>query len=338
MKLGIVGISGLVGENILTSLNMLNIEFDELHLFGSSTVDNIIMFRGNEYEIKLFNNDYLAYLDYCILAVDNTISKQIIDYHIKNCCSCIIIDNSSEYRMSHPLIIPEINPDDMAEYDKIIANPNCSTTMLAMLLKPLSFIKNSRIKKVFVSTYQAASGAGMKGLNELLIQNNEYGDTELTTTFWKKQYIFNVFSHNSPIDETTHLNSEEMKMIRETRKIMHSDKLTIVPTCIRVPTLRSHCLSINVEFDRDVTESEIMDELNMFKGIKILNDDKNNQFPEPVISSEKSDIYVGRIRPNNQIDFTDYSCWSFFLSGDQLLKGASYNSVQILSYMMKLKN
>ena len=338
MKLGIVGISGLVGHNILKSLDMQNIKFDELILFGNSTIGQIIEFRDVLYTVQNFDSSFLNYLDYCILAVDNEIAKQIVEHQIENKCKCVIIDNSSQYRLSHPLIIPEINPDDMSEFDHIVANPNCSTTMLCMLLKPLTFIGN--LKKVFVSTYQASSGAGINGMNELLQQTYEYsfnGNNDLTTTFWKKPYVFNVFSHNSNINKDTHLNTEETKMILETRKILHEPNLIVVPTCIRVPTLRCHCLSVSVEFDRQLEMNEIMRTLDNFKGIEIMNDEDNNQFPEPVIVSGKSDVYVGRIRPNHQIDFIDKTTWSFFVVGDQLLKGASYNSIQILDYLMKIR-
>lgn len=328
MKLGIVGISGLVGQNILVSLDMLDIKFTELHLFGFSTVDSIIKFRDTDYIVKLFENTYLDTLNYIILAVDNHIAKLIIEYHRINNCKAVIIDNSSEYRLDTqvPLIVPEINSHDIDKSHKIIANPNCTTTMLVMLLKPL--LELSTISKVIVSTYQAASGAGLVGLEELITQTKEYSeDKPLTTKFWQKPYVFNVFSHNSKIDSVTKYNHEELKMINETIKILDTP-IKVNPTCIRVPTLRSHCLSVNVQFDDKLEFSNILETLEKFDGIKIINDEESNSFPEPIHTSGKPDIYIGRIRPEPD----DLTNWSFFISGDQLLKGAAYNSVQILKY------
>jgi len=327
-SIGIVGISGLVGQNILTSLDMLDIEFNELHLFGFSTVGNFIKFRDTEYIIKLFDNTYLDSLDYVILAVDNHLAKTIIEHHKLNKCRSIIIDNSSEYRLDTqvPLVVPEINAHEINSFHKIIANPNCTTSMLVMLLKPLMCL--SSIDKVIVSTYQAASGAGIVGLEELITQTKEYsGSKQLTTDFWKKQYVFNVFSHNSKIDSVTKYNQEELKMINETVKILDAP-IKINPTCVRVPTLRSHCLSVNVQFIDKLNYSDIIEALEKFDGIKIINQEETNTFPEPVFTSGKPEIFIGRIRP--EID--NLTNWSFFISGDQLLKGAAYNSVQILKY------
>ena len=337
MKLGIVGISGLVGENILMSLDMLKINYDELYLFGNSTVGTKIIYKNQEHIIHKFSYDYMNKLDFIILAVDNDIAKNIIEFHKENKCTCIIIDNSSEYRLdcSVPLIVPEINGNILDSTDsKIIANPNCSTTMLVMILKPLMQLSN--ISKVIVSTYQAASGAGKAGYDELIRQAFDYTlDGEITSTdYWKKKYLFNVFSHNSKINLDNKYNQEEVKMIRESCKILDYN-IKINPTCIRVPTLRSHCLSINVQFDKEVEKEDIFNTLINFDGIKIINDEENNDFPEPVYTSGKPYIYVGRIRPEFTIDGVDKSNWSFFVSSDQLLKGAAYNSVQILKKMNK---
>ena len=203
-----------------------------------------------------------------------------------------------------------------------------------MLLKPL--LQLSEIKKVVVSTYQAASGAGKKGYDELMEQTYNYGlGQDITMNFWKKQYIFNVFSHNSKIDPESKYNMEELKMVKETCKILNRN-MRINPTCVRVPTLRSHCLSVNVEFYEEQKLDKIMEVLEKFPGIKILNNEEKNEFPEPLLTSKKTDIYVGRIRPETGIDYVDNTSWSFFVSGDQLLKGAAYNSVQILKQVINL--
>jgi aspartate-semialdehyde dehydrogenase len=202
-----------------------------------------------------------------------------------------------------------------------------------MCLKPL--LDLAKIKKIIVSTYQAASGAGYRGLQELEIQTREINnklsnDEKLTQDFWKKQYVYNVFSHNSKINQDNLYNEEELKLINETKKILQINP-KITATCIRVPTLRSHCISAHIEFDKELDKKQIIDRLEMFTGIKILDDVCFNQFPEPIITSDKTDVYIGRIRS----DIDDKTCWNFFISGDQLLKGAGYNSVQILDNLLR---
>jgi aspartate-semialdehyde dehydrogenase len=196
-------------------------------------------------------------------------------------------------------------------------------------LKPLLNLAN--IKKIIVSTYQAASGAGYRGLQELEIQTKQIATgMELIKDFWKTQYIYNVFSHNTKINSDNLYNEEELKLVYETKKILQINP-KITATCIRVPTLRSHCISAHIEFDKELTKEEIIDKLILFPGVKILDNWQENEFPEPIFTSGKTDIYVGRIRS----DIDDNTCWNFFISGDQLLKGAGYNSVQILDYLLE---
>jgi aspartate-semialdehyde dehydrogenase len=341
MRLGIIGISGLVGEKILESMKILNIKYSSLYIFASeSSKGKIINFNNEDYVIDVFEYERMKEFDVLILAVENDIARNIIGYKRLHKLNTIIIDNSSEFRLDDdvPLIIPEINPE-MIKNNQVIANPNCSTTMLVMLLAPLSTL--AEIIKVNVSTYQAASGAGKKGLDELIQQTKEYVEgKELTTDFWKKQYVFNVFSHNSKMTQNLY-NQEEMKMVNETHKILkgqYETKMIINPTCVRVPTLTSHCLSVNVEFSYDVEMYQIIEALRDFPGIVIEDDITNNSYPEPCKTSGKTDVYVGRIRPEIDADgMYNYKCYNFFVSGDQLLKGAAYNSVQILKYIMDNK-
>ena len=312
MILGIIGITGLVGEKILESIKLLNINFKSLRVFASdSSKGKIINYDNNNLIIEVFELNFMNDFDVLILAVENDIARNIIEYKKLKNYNCIIIDNSSEYRLDNniPLIVPEIN-SEFIKNNQIIANPNCSTTMLVMLLKPL--LKLSNINKVNVSTYQAASGAGKKGLDELILQTKEYiNNEELTKDFWKKQYVFNVFSHNSKLTNNFY-NQEEMKMVNETKKILNTDFI-INPTCVRVPTLTSHCLSVNVEFDKDVDFNYVIDVLNNFPGLKLDEDISNNSFPEPVKTSGKTDVYVGRIRPELNIDGTfNNKSYNFF--------------------------
>lgn len=254
-------------------------------------------------------------------------SDQAIEIVSKMTSKSYLIDNSSQYRMTEniPLVIPEINFDDIKKYNsQIIANPNCSTIILAMLLNP--FIKNShKIKRIVVSTYQAASGAGKVGLDELLIQTNEFvNQKELTTNYWKQQYLFNTFVHNSPIDSNGYC-QEENKLINETTKIFNM-KINISPTCIRVPVLRSHCESVNIEFENEIDYHSI---LNLIKNeketLELIND--NHIFPSSISSNNKQQVQVGHIRQDFSLDKN--KGWNFWISGDQLLRGAAYNAYLI---------
>lgn len=325
-KIGIIGVNGLVGKAILQSIKILSVENHEYRFFGST--EGEIFFNGIQ-KVHKFHLTVLNELDYAILAIDNSIAKTIYEYIFNFNLPVIIIDNSSEYRLypNVSLCIPEINSYSL-KGKKFISNPNCVTTLMCMVLKPLLELTN--INRIIASTYQAASGAGYKGLDELELQTKQIvSNEELTKDFWKRQYIYNVFSHNSKI-LSNGFNEEEMKLVNETKKILDIN-CKISATSIRVPTLRSHCISLNVEFDKELNKEDILIKLNKFNGIKVYDFPDENTFPEPVFTSEKTDVYVGRIRP----DIDDLRCWNFFISGDQLLKGAGYNSVQILKYLLE---
>ena len=334
--IGIIGVNGLVGKAIIQSLEKLEYNDSEKYVFYFyGTTEGVLMFNDFDKPIRKFTLPALAYLDYCILATDNKNASEIYSYALENKLNLTIIDNSSEFRLAPniPLCIPEINAHTLTKFDypHMISNPNCVTTILCMCLKPLLTLAN--IKKIIVSTYQAASGAGYRGLQELETQTKQIStNLNLTQDFWQKQYVYNVFSHNTKINKYNLYNEEELKLVNETKKILEINP-KITATCIRVPTLRSHCISAHIEFDKELEKDDIINKLSLFQGIKILDDTDENKFPEPVISSGKTDIYVGRIRS----DIDDKTCWNFFISGDQLLKGAGYNSVQILDFFLEGK-
>ena len=251
MELIIVGASGLVGTEFIKLLENSELNFKKIYCIGSEkSKGNKITIKDQEYEIKIldeinWNNNY-----YIVNCADKEQAKFI--FEMLSLSDSIMIDNSSQYRMTEgiPLVIPEINfPSDT---HKVIANPNCSTIILDLLLKPL--LDTFGLKRIVVSTYQAASGAGKDGLNELLKQTEEmvlFDDADnLTKIFWKKQYVYNTFVHNSNIDfEFGSYNEEETKIIKETQKILENN-IPITATCIRVPVLRSHCESVNVELNK----------------------------------------------------------------------------------------
>jgi len=340
MLIGLIGAGGLVGQTIIRCLQedmIFNSKLIEFKFYTQTTkLGELYLIHDMNVIIEKFNLSCLQtfYFDFIILATENDVSNEIISFANLLNLKTKFIDLSSEFRLQDgiPLVIPEVNPEDLESKSNVISSPNCTTTFLVMLLKALEPL--GIIRRVIISTYQSASGAGIKGLEELKQQVRDWTKNEnineVTTTFWKKPLLFNVFSHNSSLRSNLY-NSEEVKIIKETKKILHNNDIRITPTCVRVPVLTSHCESINVEFDNEIEYRDIIDKLSEFPGIKILDDHKNEQFPEPNICSGLNDIFVGRIRP----DLDDETCWNFFVCGDQLVKGSGLNAVQILKELIK---
>jgi aspartate-semialdehyde dehydrogenase len=325
----IVGSTGAVGLEIINILNNSNIYYDNLKLVSSkSSAGNKFVIRNKEYTVEELTENSFINMNYAILAVSSDWAIECVKYRDTTNPNCIIIDNSSAFRMKKdiPLIIPEIN---MNSYNKhnIIANPNCSTIILLMILAPL--YKKNKIVQIDVSTYQASSGAGLAGMQELENQTKAYvgkGDLTKYMDVFKKQYIYNAFSHNSPIDMETKFNEEEIKMILETKKILQDEQIIINPTCVRIPTLRSHMESITVKFENDFDVESIREILENSSGVKVYDYPEKNEFPEPVITQNKDEVYVGRIRKSYH---GDNKIFQFLVSGDQIRKGAALNAVQI---------
>jgi aspartate-semialdehyde dehydrogenase len=221
-------------------------------------------------------------------------------------------------------VIPEINPEDIATHRGIIANPNCSTIIMLMAVAPLR--KLGRIRRIVVSTYQAASGAGAKAMQELLDQTHQVLKNEpITAQVFPHPIAFNLFSHNTRIDEDGY-NEEERKMVYESRKILHEENLRITATCIRVPVLRAHSESVNVEFDGPRPElPRVIEALASFPGVRVVDDALNNHFPMPIEASGRDEVLVGRIRA----DISNENAIDLFVCGDQILKGAALNGIQI---------
>ncbi len=331
MKLIIVGATGAVGLEIIKILETHNIPYNDLDLVASeSSVNTPFEIKGIEYHTTTLTPNTFVGADYAILAVSSELSKKCVELRDKSDSSCIIIDNSSAFRMDKnvPLIIPEIN---MTYGTKIIANPNCSTILMLMVVSPL--YRENKITQIDVCTYQAASGAGLKGMEELMSQAQSYiTGNELSTECFGRQYIFNAFSHNSPIDPHSGFNGEEIKMIKETKKILEDDDIIINPTCIRIPTLRSHMESLTIKFENPTTVDEIRGNLFFSPGVTVYDNPKQNQFPEPIVTQEKDDVYVGRIR---QSYHNDPTVFQLILSGDQIRKGAALNSIQIYESLIE---
>ena len=326
----IIGSTGLVGQElILLITKYFNYSEYNLELISNNHINEICKMTNIKYKsIDTINFDNPTIFINCANAEQAKYIQQNMKDH------SVMIDNSSEFRMNSnvPLIIPEINWDHLNEYNlNIISNPNCSTIILAMLLNP--FIKNNiKIKRIIISTYQSASGAGREGLEELIIQTNEIvNNKELTTTYWKQQYIFNAFVHNSQIENNLYC-QEENKLITETNKIFKTN-IKINPTCIRVPILRSHCESVNIEFYEPLTFDKIVELiLNEYNTLELINNVEEHKFPTSLSSNNSHLVQVGHIRQDYSLD--DNTGWNFWISGDQLLRGAAYNAFIILKKLI----
>jgi aspartate-semialdehyde dehydrogenase len=331
-SIAIVGATGAVGVEILRVLERRAFPVRELHLLASErSAGKKLTFKGKEYTIKALAAGAFAGVDYAFFSAGATRSREFIPHAIK--AGAVVIDNSSAFRMDPkvPLVVPEINPGDLDHHQGLIANPNCSAAILGVAIYPLH--KAAGIKRIVVSTYQSASGAGAQAMQELEDQVVSHTKGEpIEKKVFPHQIAFNVFSHNTKVAENGY-NEEENKMIEETRKMFHAPELPLVPTCIRVPVLRAHSESVVLEFEKPLSPEEARAILAKAPGVKLVDDAAANHFPMPIEASGDLDVHVGRIR-------RDLSCangLALFVSGDQLLKGAAWNAVQIAEFLAAKK-
>lgn len=334
MNVAIVGASGAVGQELLKILDERNFPVDNLLLFGSErSAGRKFTFRGKDYEVRLLqHNDDFRNVDIAFTSAGAGVSKEFAETITKY--GAVMIDNSSAFRMDNdvPLVVPEINGDDAFNRPRnIIANPNCTTAMMVMVLGPID--KLSHISKVHVSSYQSASGAGASAMKELELQYKEAVEEGKVSTINKfpHQLAYNVIPQIDKMTENDYT-KEEMKMFNETRKIMHSDVRTSA-TCVRVSSLRSHSESVWFETERPLSVNEIRTALNNAPGVTLKDDPQNYVYPMPLESAGKDDVYVGRIRK----DLADENGNTLWLTGDQIRKGAALNAVQIAEYLMAHK-
>ncbi len=327
----IAGATGAVGAEFLRLLEERDFPLASLKLLASArSVGKTIRFKGSDLPVEELTADSFRGTDIAFFSAGGSQSKKFA--HAAAESGAVVIDNSSAFRMDPevPLVIPEVNPEDALGHRGIIANPNCSTIILVMALTPLHRL--SPVRRVVVSTYQAASGAGASAMKELEDQSRAFlaGDT-VTKNIFPHQIAFNLFSHNTAINDTGY-NEEELKMVKETRKILHEPTLAITATCIRVPILRAHSESINIEFagDRPTVEAA-REALAAFPGITVVDDRAGNTFPMPLDASGKDDVFVGRIRE----DLSHPQALDLFVAGDQILKGAALNGYQIAELLIR---
>jgi aspartate-semialdehyde dehydrogenase len=331
-RVAIAGATGAVGVEFLRLLEERHFPISKLLLLASArSTGKTMRFGGRDLLVEELTENSFENIDIAFFSAGGSISKKYAPIAAR--AGAVVVDNSSAFRMDPkvPLVIPEINPEAIAGHDGIIANPNCSTIIAIVPLWPIH--KKNRIKRLIAATYQAASGAGAAAMEELRESTRAHlEDREYANTVLPHPYAFNLFSHNSKIDPATGYNEEETKMVQETKKIFGDADIRISATCVRVPVLRAHSEALTIECERPITPAEVREILAEAPGVKVIDDPVKNYFPMPKDASGQGDVLVGRIRQ----DTSDPSGKSIamFVAGDQLLKGAALNAVQIAEVMV----
>ena len=323
----VVGATGAVGVELIRCLEERRFPLSKLRLLASArSAGRTLPFRGQELPVEELREDSFPGVDIALFSAGSGISKRFAPLAVGQ--GAVVVDNSSAFRgdPAVPLVVPEINPQTIGTHKGIIANPNCSTIISITPLWPVH--RRNPIRRMIVSTYQAASGAGAAAMQELRESTRAYlEERPYQPTVLPHPYAFNLFSHNSRIDPESGYNEEEMKVVHETHKIFGDESIRIAATCVRVPVLRAHSMAVNFECERPITPAEVRDIVGGAPGVKLVDDLERNYFPMPKDASGADPILVGRIRR----DISDPSGRSIamFLAGDQLLKGAALNAVQI---------
>ncbi len=330
IKLAIVGATGAVGSELLQVLEKRNFPAEELRLFASPrSLGKKISFRGSAIAVQELSEAAFQGIDIAIFSAGRKVARQWAPIAIQQ--GAKVIDNSSAFRMDPnvPLIIPEINSQALSEDHFLISCPNCSAAIMLMAAAPLH--RRFKIVRIVAATYQAASGAGFQAMKELEDETRAALEKRhFTRTVFPHPYAFNLFPHNSPMDENGYA-EEELKMLHETRKILNDDQIWINATCVRVPILRAHSEALNITFSQPVSVEQAYDVLKNAPGLTILEDRKFNRFPMPSDASGQDDVYCGRIRK----DLSFPNTLDLWVVGDQLLKGAALNAVQIAELILK---
>lgn len=333
MNVAIVGASGAVGQEFLKVLDEQNFPIENLKLFGSHrSKGKDYIFHGKSYTVQeLTENSGPEFqdIDFVFTSAGASVSKQYSSLITSG--GAIMIDNSSAFRMDDdvPLVVPEVNGADCFNAPRnIIANPNCTTIILVVALKPINDL--SPIKRVRVATYQAASGAGGAAMDELVEQHRQLSNNETPTVEkFAYQLAYNVIPHID-VFQSNDYTREEMKMFNETRKIMHSPDIRVSATCVRVPVMRSHSEAVWVETESPISVEAAKEAFSKAHGVKVLDEPLAKRYPMPLELAGKDEVFVGRIRK----DLADDNGLNFWLTGDQIKKGAALNAVQIAKYII----
>jgi aspartate-semialdehyde dehydrogenase len=322
----IVGATGAVGAEFIGCLENRNFPVGKLKALASArSAGKTVSFKGQPVVIEELTEASFEGVDIALFSAGGSISKKFAPIAVK--AGAVVVDNSSAFRMlpDVPLVVPEINANRIKDHKGIIANPNCATITALVPLWPIH--KANRIKRLIISTYQAASGAGAAAMAELADSTKAYLEGKpYTPKVLPHPYAFNLFSHNTAIEESGY-NDEESKVMKETKKIFEDQEIAVSATCVRVPVLRAHSESITFECEKPITEQDVRALLQGAPSVKLVDDRAKNYFPMPIDASGQGDVLVGRIRK----DLSDPSghSISIFVAADQLLKGAALNAVQI---------
>ena len=324
--IAIAGVTGAVGQEFLKIIEERKFAFDSLKMLASHrSAGKEINFMGKTYIVEELTADSFEGIDIALFSAGGSRSKEFAPAAVR--AGAVVVDNSSAYRMDPevPLIVPEVNADAVKQHKGIIANPNCTTIIANVAVWPLHQV--NPVKRMIVSSYQAASGAGQSAMLEMIQQAKEVLENKpVTCNTLKYQLAFNLYCHDSKIGANGY-NEEEMKMVNETHKIFNAPDIAITCTCVRVPVVRAHCESINLEFEKPISPDQVRDILSKAPGVGIIDDCENNRFPMPVDASGKDDVYVGRIRQDESLpDNRGINLW---IAGDQIRKGAALNAIQV---------
>jgi aspartate-semialdehyde dehydrogenase len=326
----VVGATGAVGVEMIKTLEKRNFPVGKLTLLASArSVGKKLKFRDQEIAVQELTRDSFAGIDIALFSAGGGISKEFAPLAAKT--GCVVIDNSSAFRMddSVPLVIPEINPGDVKKHHGIIANPNCTTAITLMALYPLH--QAFGVRRVFASSYQAVSGSGAKGIEELERQVGQVvAGKPVTKEVYPHQIAFNVVPQVDSFLPTGYT-KEEMKMQNEGRKIMHHDTFRASVTCVRVPVYRAHSVAVSAEFDKPVTVESARAVLARAPGLDVVDEPEKKEYPLPLYVAERYNCQIGRIR----LDCAMENGLCFWVAGDQLLKGAALNAVQIAEELLK---
>ena len=322
-NVAIVGARGAVGREMLKILKGREFPYEQLKLISTSINEDTIDVDGNCIE-KIDENSFKG-VHIGLFSPGASVSKIWAPVAAK--AGCVVIDNTSQFRMDPdiPLVVPEVNPEDIKIHNGIIANPNCSTIQMVVALKPLH--DYAKIKRIVVSTYQSVSGAGAEGISELLKQTK---DTSLSPKKFQHPIAFNMIPHID-VPQDNLYTKEEIKMLNETQKIFHDDAIGVTATCVRVPVIRAHSESVNIETEKKITRAKALELLAAAPGVTVIDDITKNQYPLPLAASGKDDTFVGRIREDESIA-NGLNLW---IVADNLRKGAALNAVQIAEELVK---
>jgi aspartate-semialdehyde dehydrogenase len=332
-RVAVVGATGAVGVEMIRTLEKRRFPVSSLRLFASERSEGrTLLFNGRPLPVERLAQDVFGGIQIALFSAGASRSKEFAASAVK--AGAVVIDNSSAFRMEPdvPLVVPEVNAEDVFLHRGIIANPNCSTAIMLVAVYPLHRV--NPVRRLVVSTYQAASGAGAKAMAELEQQTSEVlkGNRNLKVEALPQRIAFNLFPQVDVFLDNGYT-KEEMKFVNEARKIMHAPALRVSATCVRVPVLRAHSESVNIEFEQPMTADRAREILSRAPGVRVVDDPANRRYPMPIDASGEDDVLVGRIRQDVSRD--DGRGLEMFISGDQLLKGAALNAVQIAEVLTR---